>query len=109
MPTFPMGLSANDIVNDGAYFQKKTKNHAGCQIDYLIQTRYHNLLVCEVKFSRNTIKKDIIEEVQQKIDCLSLPKHFSCFPVLLHANEVSDSVIDANYFLKIIGLDGMLC
>ncbi len=90
------------IVNEGAYFQKQTKQHLGCQIDYLIQTRYHNVLVCEVTFSRNVIKKDIMDEVQQKIDCLSLPKHFSCFPILIHANEVSDSVIDANYFTKIV-------
>ena len=103
-----LGLSANDIVNDGAYFQTKTKAHAGCQIDYLIQTRYHNLFVCEVKFSRNEIKKDIIEEVQQKIERLNRPKHFSCFPILIHANEVSDSVSDANYFLKVIGLGDLL-
>lgn len=57
-----LGLSAHDIVNDGAYFQRKTQKQAGCQIDYLIQTRYNSLLVCEIKFSRNTIKKDIIED-----------------------------------------------
>ncbi len=103
-----LGLSANDIVNDGAYFQTHTKQHAGCQIDYLIQTRFHNLFVCEVKFSRNAIKTEVIDEVQQKIDCLSLPKHFSCFPVLIHANEVSDAIVDANYFTKIIDLGAMV-
>jgi len=100
-----LGLSATDIINEGAYFQKQTKTHHGCQIDYLIQTRFNNLFVCEVKFSRNVIKKEIMEEVQQKINCLTLPKHFSCFPVLIHANEVSDAVIDADYFTKIISLE----
>ncbi len=97
-----LGLSAADIVNDGAYFQKATKQQLGCQIDYLIQTRYNNLFVCEVKFSRNEIKMSIIDEVQQKIARLKLPKHFSCFPVLIHVNSVSDGVLDANYFTKII-------
>ncbi|MCX7115892.1 MAG: ATP-binding protein [Gammaproteobacteria bacterium] len=99
-----LGLSVNDIINEGVYFQKQTKQHPGCQIDYLIQTRYHNLFVCEVKFSRNTIKKEIIDEVGKKISDLTRPKHFSCFPVLIHANEVSDAVVDSAYFIKIIEL-----
>jgi len=102
-----LGLSAHDIVNDGAYFQKNTKQQAGCQIDYLIQTRYNNLFVCEVKFSRNEIKTNVIDEVQQKIARLKIPMHFSCFPVLIHVNAVSDAVLDANYFMKIIDLGKM--
>ncbi len=99
-----LGLSAHDIINDGAYFQKQTKQQPGCQIDYLIQTRYHNLFVCEAKFSRNEIKTTVIDDVQRKIDCLKLPKHFSCFPVLIHVNTISDSVMDADYFTQIINL-----
>ncbi len=103
-----LGIAPQDIVNDGAYFQKPGKQKSGCQIDYLIQTRYHNLFVCEVKFSRNEIKMNVIEEVQEKITRLKLPRHFSCFPVLVHANEVGDSVLDADYFTKIINLGDMI-
>lgn len=103
-----LNLSSHDIVNDGAYFQKQTKNQAGCQIEYLIQTRYNNLFVCEVKFSRHEIKMPVIQETQQKIDRLKLPKHFSCFPILIHVNVVSDAVIDANYFSKIIDLSDII-
>ncbi len=99
-----LGLSAHDIINDGAYFQKQTKHQSGCQIDYLIQTRYHSLFVCEVKFSRNEIKMNVIDDVQQKIASLKLPKHFSCFPVLIHVNAVSDGVMDADYFMKIVNM-----
>lgn len=101
-------LSAQDIVHDGAYFQKSTQQAPGCQIDYLIQTRYNNLFVCEVKFSRNEIKVNIIHDVQQKIQRLKIPKHFSCFPVLIHVNTVSDSVVDEHYFTKIIDLGDAL-
>jgi len=103
-----LNLSAQDIVNDGAYFQKSTQQAPGCQIDYLIQTRYNNLFVCEVKFSRNEIKMNIINEVQQKIHRLKIPKHFSCFPVLIHVNTVSDSVMDEDYFTKIVDLGDAL-
>lgn len=99
-----LGLSSQDIINDGAYFQRKTNQSLGTQIDYLIQTRYNNLFVCEIKFSRNEIKSYVIDEVKEKIIRLVRPKHFSCFPVLIYANEISDAVIDANYFCKIINL-----
>jgi len=37
------------------HFQKNnTKNQQGCQIDYLIQTKYNGLFVCEIKFSKKT-------------------------------------------------------
>ena len=103
-----LNLSAHDIINDGIYFQKATKQQPGCQIDYLIQTRYHNLFICEVKFSRNEIKTTVINDVKQKIARLTLPKHFSCFPVLIHVNAVHDAVIDADYFTKTIDLGDAL-
>jgi len=103
-----LNLSAHDIVNDGVYFQKATKQQPGCQIDYLIQTRYHNLFICEVKFSRNEIKTNVIDDVKQKIARLTLPKHFSCFPVLIHVNAVTDAVTDAAYFTKTIDLGDAL-
>src|SRR3990167_6678216 len=33
-----IGINTADIVNDNPYFQRKTRQHRGCQIDYLIQT-----------------------------------------------------------------------
>lgn len=103
-----LNLTASDIVNDGVYFQKQTRQQQGCQIDYLIQTRYNNLFVCEIKFSRHEIKSTVIEDVQQKINRLKLPKHFSCFPVLIHINMVSDALIDADYFTRIIDMGNII-
>ena len=93
-------FSAADIVNDNPYFQRKTIRTKGCQIDYLIQTRYNNLFVCEIRFSRNTIGEQIIEEMKEKISRLSLPRGFSCWPVFIHVNGVSDSVVIMAIFLK---------
>jgi hypothetical protein len=71
----------------------------------MIQTKFGNLYICEVKFSKKEIDSSIISEVQGKIDVLNFPKGFSCRPVLLHVNGVTDDVIDANYFYKIIAVD----
>ena len=95
-------LKQEDIVSENPFFQTKTTKQLGCQIDYLIQTRFDTLFVCEVKFSRYTITHKIITEIQNKIDRLKKPKHFSCRPVLIHIGEVDNSVIKEGYFYKVI-------
>jgi hypothetical protein len=88
--------------------QRKTGRSKGCQIDYLIQTRYNNLFVCEIKFSKNRIDVDIIDEVKEKIARIAHPKGFSCFPVLIHVNGVQDAVVESEYFSQIIDFSTLL-
>lgn len=97
-----LGIRPEDIVVDNPFFQTKTTRREACQIDYLIQTRLKTLFACEIKFSRNEIKLDIIKTMQDKLKKLSLPKGFACLPVLIHVHDVQDSVLDANYFFKVI-------
>jgi uncharacterized protein len=96
-----LGVDPADVVMEGPYFQEKTTEHAGCQIDYLVQTRYA-LHVLEIRFSRNLISSDVIGEVQDKIGALVVPRNKSVRPALLHVNGVADGVVDADYFDKII-------
>lgn len=103
-----IGIYADEVVYDNPYFQHKTIRHRGCQVDYLIQTKFGVLYLCEVKFSRNIIRSDIIEEINEKITRLSIPKNFSIKPVLIHATEVHDNVIDSGFFAKIIDLSSLL-
>ena len=101
-------LDYDSIEIEGSFFQTQTIKTKGCQIDYLIQTKTSTLYVCEVKFSRNEIKSDIINEMKNKLSALSVPKGFSCLPVLIHVNGVHDKVIDSNYFFKIIDFSELL-
>ena len=96
-----LGIHPDEIITDNPYFQRATTRQKGCQIDYLIQTKFHTLYVCEIKFHDSLIGSGIIQEVQEKIDRMSKPRGFSCRPVLIHVNGVSDEVIDADYFAKI--------
>ncbi len=68
----------------------------------MIQTRSNVLYICEIKFSRDTIRKEIIDEMKNKIAKLNIPKGMSCCPVLVHVNGVHNSVIDSGYFTEII-------
>lgn len=95
-------------MSENPFFQHKTNRQAGCQIDYLIQTRFNTLFACEIKFSREEIKGEIIQEMKRKIDNLVMPRGFSCFPVLIHVNGVHESVIDSGYFTEIIDLSEIL-
>lgn len=101
-------LDSNDIVFDNPYFQRATLTHPSCQIDYLIQDKYHTLYLCEIKFSKEPIGKEVIKEVQEKIKRLYKPKNFSTRPVLIHVNGVDDAVIESDFFAHIINFSQFL-
>lgn len=103
-----MGIHSEDIIASGAYFQRKTERNPGCQIDYLIQTKFDSLCVCEVKFSKHPVAPDVIMDVQQKISSMKRPRYVSCRPILIHVNGVSDEVEESGYFSNIIGFGDFL-
>lgn len=103
-----LGIPAEEIIFSNPFFQKKTKAHDGCQIDLLIQTKFNCLYICEIKFSRSEITSSVIDDVEQKIHRLNLPKNFSYRPVLIHVNGVQTAVTECEYFAKIIDFGSFL-
>jgi hypothetical protein len=101
-------IDPNDVVYDNPFFQRKTRRAKGCQIDYLIQTRQKILYICEVKFSKNILAPEVIEEVKQKISRINLPRHMSYQPVLIHAGAISDAIPDEDYFAATIDFSDLL-
>lgn len=103
-----LDIRSEDIISEGPYFQRNTARQPGCQIDYLIQTKFDCLYVCEIKFSRHEIKKDIIKTMEEKISRLKRPRYFSCRPILIHVNGISEELEDSQYFAKTISFDWLL-
>lgn len=97
-----LSLYRDEIISDNPFFQRKTTTTSGCQIDYLIHTKFNTLYLCEIKFSKNPIGASVIAEVQEKISRLKHPKGFSIIPVLIHVNGVEESVINSGIFRNII-------
>ncbi len=97
-------IQAGEIVSENPYYQTKTTRHQACQIDYLIQTNHQNFYLCEIKFSKNPITYSVIEEVRAKMKALSLPRGFSCRPVLICAGEVTEELENSQFFSAIIDL-----
>ncbi len=103
-----LGITAKEVVCHGSYFQTETSTRQGCQIDYLIQTKYNNLFVFEIKFKDSMIETSIIAEVQEKINRLEKPKGYSCRAVLIHVNGVSRSVVEKGFFSAIIDFGNLI-
>jgi len=91
-----------DIANAGPFFQRATQRQKGCQIDLMIQTKHNTLYVCEIKFSTSDIKSSVVEEMERKVENLSIPKGYSIRTVLIHVNGVAQSVIDSEKFNDIV-------
>jgi hypothetical protein len=95
-------LDTHEIVFENPYFQRATQNRPGCQIDFLIQSKFNTLYVCEIKFSKDPLGMNVINEMKDKLERLTKPKHFSTRPILVHVNGVKDSVLESEFFANII-------
>ncbi len=108
MPWSMLGISPEEIVMQGPFFQSPTTRQPGYQIDYMIQIRFCNLYVYEIKFSKNPVGGKIIEEMEKKRKSLKVPRYCSIRPVLIHMNGVEESVLSERYFDKVIDFGQLL-
>ena len=103
-----LGITIDEVTMDGPFFQKTTARQSGCQFDYMLQTRFHNLFVCEIKFSKNLISSKVISEMKDKIEKIKTPRFFSIRPILIHVNGVEENVLEAGFFDKIIDFSQLI-
>lgn len=103
-----LGIHESEIVFDGAYFQKSTAINPGCQIDYMIQTKLNTLFVFEIKFSKREISATVISEVKEKMNKIKKPKAFTCIPILVHVNGITEELEDSGFFYRIINFSEFL-
>ncbi|MBX9621929.1 MAG: hypothetical protein K2X28_07925 [Alphaproteobacteria bacterium] len=103
-----IGIKPADIIYDNPYIQLPSTRQKGCQIDYLVQTTTNNLYACEFKLRQGELKKDIINEVSEKINALNKPKGYAVVPVLFHVGGVSESVEESRFFYRIVDIGDLL-
>ena len=103
-----LGLRSDEIVSENPFFQRATHKQPGCQIDYMIQTKFNTLYLCEMKFSKNIVGLEVIKDVKQKIKRLIIPKSHTIRPVLIHANGVHEDVLEQDFFSAIIDIGKLL-
>jgi hypothetical protein len=69
-----LGIEPSEIINDNPYFQRKSQIQPGCQVDYMIQTKFGTCYLCEINFRSQEITMSVVEELKKKIKALKLPK-----------------------------------
>ena len=103
-----LNIYPEDVLIDNPYFQTTKSTKPGCQIDYLIQTKSNILFACEIKSSTDKIGTDIIESITRKLSNLVVSRGFAVIPVLIHIGDISDALIEKNYFGRIIDFSSFL-
>lgn len=101
-----LAININTVKSASPYFQRKTQRKKPCQIDLLIETKF-TFYVCEIKF-RKMIPKNVISEVQEKIERLKLPKGYTVRPVLIYSGAIASGIEEDGYFDKILDFDKLL-
>lgn len=92
-----LGIDPDEVVYDNPYVQRKTQRQRGCQIDYLIQMRRKTLYVCEIKFCQNAVPASVVEELEEKVARLSMPRRTTWRPVLIHTGALSPAIEEAGF------------
>ena len=93
-------LEKTRILSMAPFRKFPTDAARGCQIDCLIQTK-RSLYVVEIK-RKAEIGREIIDEVEQKIERLPRDGRLSVRPVLVYDGRLSPSVTEENYFASIV-------
>lgn len=97
-----LDIKPGEITIDNPYFQHKTLKQRGVQVDYMIQTKFKTIYLVEIKFKAGKIGSEVIREVQEKIDNLTLPKGYSIRTVLIHVNGITEQLLEKRFFSYII-------
>ena len=103
-----LGIVPDEIITSNPYFQRAKGSNLGCQIDYMIQTKFNTLYICEIKFVQQPIGVSIIREIENKIKVLKFAKNFSIRPVLIYLESVTDEVLNSDFFARIINATELL-
>ncbi len=106
-----LGYDISQIINFGPFFRQRhrsNKHDRGLQIDILLHKKGNVLILFECKFSTRPITASVISEVQQKIQFLKAPRHYTVERVLISAGDVTPSVQNSDYFHHIIGIEDVL-
>ena len=98
----------DEVVYDNPYFRRATQRAPGVQVDYMVQTRYRTLYVCEAKFSQERVGNAVVREVQKRLTDLRPPRGFSTRPVLIHVNGVTPQVVESEFFASIVDFSSLL-
>ncbi len=98
-----LGFSAVDY-NVGPYFQIKNGSLQGVQVDLLFDRADQVITLCEIKYQDAKIGKEIIEDVQKKVQSLPVSQNRTVQKVLISRSAPTEDLKNSGYFFKILNI-----
>lgn len=99
-------ISPESLLSASPYFQNRTQRQKGCQIDLLIQTKY-TFYPIEIKM-KNEIGVEVIDEVEEKLRAVKIPKGVSVRPVLIYEGTLTKGLERSDFFSRMLSFDEFL-
>ncbi len=96
-----LGFSAVDY-RVGPYFSRSTPQ--GFQIDLIFSRADRVLSICEIKYAKSPVGKQVIQEFERKLANFAIPARHTVQRVLISAEGADEVVAGAGYFDRIIDL-----
>jgi uncharacterized protein len=97
-------LDLGDVRNFGPFFQQKTAENNGVQIDMVIELRNGNYHFLEFKFTEKPMGLEVVNEMTQKIERLKITCNRTVQKSLVTMNGVTKAVKESEYFDYILSL-----
>ncbi len=94
-----LGFSAV-AYEHGSWFKRRDQT-TGAQIDLLFKRADNVMTLCEIKY-RSHVNKNVIEEVEAKVEALDVRDSFTVEKVLISARKPSSDIYQAGYFSTIL-------
>jgi AAA+ ATPase superfamily predicted ATPase len=102
-----LGLSSEDVMQLGPYFQRPNTKQRGCQIDLLIQTRHRTLYFCEIKCQKE-LSASVEAEIAEKIASFKRRKGMTIRPVLVYSGELSSALAESEFIDQFISVSELV-
>ncbi len=90
--------------DSGAWFRRKDQL-TGAQIDLLFRRADRVITVCEMKFTDQKIGKEVIRQVEKKIELLQTFSAESIEKILVTASEPTQGLLNEGYFTRFLRLE----
>ena len=102
-----LGFSGIDFTC-GPFFEKPRKDGQGVQVDLLFARADRVITLCEMKYTLSPIGKNIISDVERKVDFLKrkFPK-YTIQRVLVTRERASKELLQTGYFYEIIEAEAL--
>jgi hypothetical protein len=97
-----LDIALADIVEMGPFFQQSRGQQRGLQIDWMILRRDSVWTVLEIKYSTSPQGRQVIHDVERKIERLGVPDGVSIEPALVSASGVTPAVEREGFFNRVI-------